>query len=155
MKNTLLTIFAVALLIAGSALLLYPTFSTWRSDRALSRIVQAYYEEIAPMPQEEIDSHFRRAYEHNDFLRDIGLMSGLLIGEGALLPYDYAEILNVGGVMARVYVPSVGVDLPVFHGSYPEVLARGVGHLEGTAFPTGGINLLMDWGIIISLMVWA
>jgi len=67
-------------------------------------------------------------------------MSGLLIGEGALLPYDYAEILNVGGVMARVYVPSVGVDLPVFHGSYPEVLARGVGHLEGTAFPTGGIN---------------
>jgi len=140
LKNILLTIFAVVLLIVGSALLLYPTFCTWRSDRALQQIVQTYYEETAPMSQEEIDDHFRRAYEHNEFLRDISLMSGLLIGEGALIPYDYDEILNVGGVMARVEVPSVGVDLPVFHGSYPEVLARGVGHLEGTAFPTGGIN---------------
>jgi len=140
LKNKSLTIFALALLIVGSALLLYPSYSTWRNGRRLRNIVLAYYEEVAPMPQHEIDMHFKRAHEHNEFLRTISLMAGLLLGDRALIPDDYNEILNVGGVLARVEFPVVGIDLPVFHGSYPEILAMGVGHLEGTAFPTGGID---------------
>lgn len=40
--------------------------------------------------------------------------------------------------MARLQVPRIGVDLPVFHGTSETVLSRGVGHLFGSSLPVGG-----------------
>lgn len=42
------------------------------------------------------------------------------------------------GVMAVVEIPSIGVELPVRHGSSQDVLERGAGHLHGTSLPVGG-----------------
>lgn len=40
--------------------------------------------------------------------------------------------------MARIKIPAINVDLPVYHGTSDQVLLEGVGHLEGTALPVGG-----------------
>lgn len=40
--------------------------------------------------------------------------------------------------MARIRIPAIDVDLPIFHGTSDSVLEHGVGHLEGTALPVGG-----------------
>ena len=40
--------------------------------------------------------------------------------------------------MARVRIPSIDVDLPVYHGTSDEVLNEGAGHLQGSHFPVGG-----------------
>ena len=40
--------------------------------------------------------------------------------------------------MARVKIPSIEVDLPIYHGTDEETLLRGAGHLEGTHLPVGG-----------------
>jgi sortase A len=42
------------------------------------------------------------------------------------------------GLMARIRIPSINADLPIYHGTSEAVLQRGVGHLEGTALPVGG-----------------
>ena len=42
--------------------------------------------------------------------------------------------------MARIEIPSVGVDLPVYHGTSTDVLAAGVGHLFGTDLPVSGMG---------------
>ncbi len=42
------------------------------------------------------------------------------------------------GLMARIRIPSIKLDLPIYHGTSEAVLERGVGHLEGTALPVGG-----------------
>ena len=44
------------------------------------------------------------------------------------------------GLMARIKIPVIGVDLPIYHGTAEETLKEGVGHLEGTALPVGGIG---------------
>ena len=41
-------------------------------------------------------------------------------------------------ITARIRVPSVQIDLPVYHGTTDDVLARGAGHLYGTSLPIGG-----------------
>ncbi len=40
--------------------------------------------------------------------------------------------------MARIVIPAIEVDLPIYHGTSETVLNKGVGHLFGTALPVGG-----------------
>lgn len=42
------------------------------------------------------------------------------------------------GVMAVIEIPSIGVDMPVRHGSGQYALEHGAGHLHGTSLPVGG-----------------
>lgn len=41
-------------------------------------------------------------------------------------------------VLARIRIPRIGVDLPVFRGTDAATLMRGVGHVAGTSLPLGG-----------------
>lgn len=40
--------------------------------------------------------------------------------------------------MARLRIPAIDVDLPIYHGTSDATLLKGVGHLEGTSLPVGG-----------------
>lgn len=53
---------------------------------------------------------------------------------------EYLHQLDLSGTMARIVIPSIHVDLPVFHGTRPDTLEQGVGHLFGTDLPIGGKN---------------
>jgi sortase A len=52
----------------------------------------------------------------------------------------YFKALDLPGtdMMARVRIPAIDVDLPVFHGTDDAILARGIGHLFGSGLPVGG-----------------
>lgn len=52
----------------------------------------------------------------------------------------YNTLLNTtdDGVMGVVEIPGIAVRLPIYHGTDPEVLEKGAGHLQGTALPVGG-----------------
>lgn len=51
----------------------------------------------------------------------------------------YGSILDAGsGMMGRLRIPSIQVDLPIYHGTSDATLEKGVGHLEGTSLPVGG-----------------
>ena len=64
-------------------------------------------------------------------------------GDDSLAAQDkeYQSLLDVGeGVMGTVRVPKISVNLPIYHGTSDDVLARGIGHLYGTSLPVGGKN---------------
>lgn len=42
------------------------------------------------------------------------------------------------GVMSQIVIPKISVNLPVYHGSTPRVLEKGIGHLYGSHLPVGG-----------------
>ena len=48
--------------------------------------------------------------------------------------------LPADGIMATISYPRLGIDLPVRHGTTPDVLERGAGHMYGTSLPVGGKN---------------
>ena len=58
------------------------------------------------------------------------------------LDHAYADLLRATptGVMGRLRVPKIAVDLPIYHGTSDAILAKGVGHLEGTSLPVGGAS---------------
>lgn len=64
-------------------------------------------------------------------------------GDDSLAAQDkeYQSLLDVGeGVIGTVRVPKISVNLPIYHGTSDDVLARGIGHLYGTSLPVGGKN---------------
>lgn len=70
----------------------------------------------------------------------------------------YQSLLDVSGdgIMGSIVIPKISVDLPIYHGSSDEVLARGVGHLYGTSLPVGGTSthavLTGHRGLVSALM---
>jgi LPXTG-site transpeptidase (sortase) family protein len=45
---------------------------------------------------------------------------------------------GLDGVMGVMTIPSIGVNLPIYHTTGLDVLEHGVGHLPGSALPVGG-----------------
>ena len=51
----------------------------------------------------------------------------------------YESVLDVTGtgIIGYIEIENIGVNLPIYHGTDESVLQVGIGHLEGTSFPTG------------------
>lgn len=116
--------------------IVYPLFSTWYSERNRSEIQTQYEEVIAENNMENLDAVRQAAIEWNEKLYAGEI--DLLDVEGA----GYLSQLTVDGtsMIARVRIPCINVDLPVYHTDNESVLAVGAGHLEQTSLPVGGVN---------------
>lgn len=44
------------------------------------------------------------------------------------------------GIMGYVEIPSIQINLPIYHGTDSETLERGIGHLLGSSLPIGGAS---------------
>ena len=138
MKKHLPTILVVLMLFLGLSMLFYPDVATWWNGRNQRGMVSMYDEEVARLGQEQIDQHFQRAAAINAELSLLPPDSPLLLAHQAFPPYDYDEILRVRNAMGHIEIPVINVRLPIFHGTGPDALDHGVGHMEGTSFPIGG-----------------
>lgn len=130
--------------LAGLGVLLYPSTANWWHDRAHHSQIDAYSRSVAAKTPAQIKREWERAVEFNAKLPDgpIGDPSGQAGGSvlSGALAREYGETLDVGpnGMMGTVSVPSVGINLPIYHGTSDQTLDTGAGHLEGTALPVGG-----------------
>ncbi|WP_217135025.1 class C sortase [Leucobacter chinensis] len=136
------------LMLGGLVLLLYPTSAAWVSQQNQSNIVFDQTRANSEKAQAEIDEAFAQAHEYNRALDSGALLEGgmnIAEGTGSSLPgvvskHDYWNLLvpSTQGPLARLRVPSIKLDLPVYHGTSDATLLKGIGHLEGTSLPIGG-----------------
>lgn len=128
----------------GMGVILYPTVAAWFSQYNQSLLIENYSVEINDGTDPGATELLREAHEYND-----ALSSGALLGANERVPtgagestsgLEYRDMLRADGldVMARLKIPAIDVDLPVYHGTDDATLLRGVGHLEGTSLPVGG-----------------
>ena len=47
---------------------------------------------------------------------------------------------DASGTMGALRIPAIGVDLPIRHGTGPDSLDNGLGHVHGTSLPVGGTD---------------
>lgn len=143
MKNKITTVVLVLILIAGIGVMSYPMISNSLRDRKQDEILTEYNEEMANKPDEEIEEARKNAEEYNASLADTIIISDPFDPDSAK-PVDknYMQTLNLekNGIMAYVEIPRLDIYEPVYHGTSDAVLAKGVGHLEGTSLPIGGIG---------------
>ena len=132
------------LLLASFASLIYPHAAMWLSQYHMSEVAAEYAKLIThavPAPHEQLE----RAREYNK-----NLSSGAIYEANTNIPtshgatsdvsQDYWEQLkaNDDGLMARLKIKKIDLDLPVYHGTEDDTLLKGLGHLRGTSLPVGG-----------------
>lgn len=136
MKKHLVTILLFLVLLAGLSLVLYPSFSDWWNSIHMSRVITDYVNLIDDLEQDEYTELIEAAKAYNASLthRD----NGYLLSDEQKLQYN--TLLNIAGngVMGYVEIPSIGVNLPIYHGTGEDVLQVAVGHLDWSSLPVGG-----------------
>ena len=122
--------------VVALGLLLYPLVGELLSEKYHSDVETAYTAAIKDTDDAELTAQRQAAEQYN------AMLSGAAITEGGASapPLAYAQQLTVGGVMAYVDIPKIGVYLPVQHGTDADTLERAVGHVVGTSLPVGGAS---------------
>lgn len=130
--------------LTGLGIWTYPSAAAWFSQLDQSRIIGDSASVAEPDRGEDAEQ-LELAHEYND-----ALQSGAQLESNHRLPSGsgtasngapaYDEVLDDGstGVMTRLRIQSIKLDLPVYHGTSDETLLKGLGHLEGTSLPVGG-----------------
>lgn len=132
----------IFLVIIGLLIMLAPVVTTTLKNADQQRVAQAYSELITELDTTVLDQERARAHEWNssEEFRISGDPWMVDPDEESPAYQRYLEQLDLNPVMARLFVPTAGIDLPVYHGTSEAVLSRGVGHLFGTAMPVGGVG---------------
>ncbi|PKI90332.1 class C sortase [Actinomycetales bacterium SN12] len=125
---------------------LYPEASSWFSQYNQSALIESYDEQLEDDGLDPTAAELlAEARSYNEALN-----AGALLEENERLPtgdgsssdgsLEYERMLRTprSDLMARLRIPDIDVDLPVYHGTSDDTLDRGVGHLEGTSLPVGG-----------------
>jgi sortase A len=140
-----LSLVIAVLCLVGIGVALYPATAEWFSSVQEAQQVQKYGDDVKVIgPASRIDA-LKQAEAYNAALNggaEVKANERVPVAEGSKLPtaFDYDKLLaaNPYGLMGRIVIPSIGVDLPIYHGTSDATLAEGVGHLEGTSLPIGG-----------------
>ena len=142
MKKNLRSLAPIALFVLGATIFLYPYLSNKIALYFQSQEIHTYEAEISEKSKEDIEKLFHEAEIYNDNLAGDPLHDPFLLNSGYVLPDNYLEVLNIGedGSMGYLEIPSIDVNIPIYHGTSDEVLQKGIGHIEGTSIPIGGNN---------------
>lgn len=128
----------------GLGLVLYPQAADWFSSISHNSDLSGYAQDVEQLEPSARTKVLERAREYNSRLpagqlRDPYSAQAPTAALGDQRA-DYESQLNVANdeVIGRFRYPSLKIDLPIFHGTSDDVLAKGVGHLYGSSLPVGG-----------------
>ena len=134
-KQRLTTILLFLTVLAGLGLMLYPIIADFWNSRHSSQLISTYDSTIGEIDEEKYTEYWEQAMAYNDSLKRL---RGHTLTEE--MQAQYNSVLDVSGlgIMGYVEIPKMGISLPIYHGTSPEVLQVGIGHLEWSSLPIGG-----------------
>lgn len=135
MRNRKIMIILALGFLVGVSLLLYPAVSDYWNSKTQTRAIVNYESVLKKIEQEDYTEIFEAAYAYNRRLLDAE--DPLAYPE---LVEGYRQALDVSGtgMIGYLKIGRIGIELPVYHGTSPDVLNFAVGHLEGSSLPVGG-----------------
>lgn len=145
-RPSVLTWLIGGFVVVGAGVLLYPSAAAWLSSYNQSRLIENFstlLEDADP----DLAEQLAQARTYNSALTagvEVQANANVPAGSGSLAndELDYNTILSADedGLMSRVKIPGIGVDIPTYHGTSDETLLQGAGHLEGSHLPVGGTD---------------
>lgn len=135
-------IVSILFILIGTIIFLYPTISNYLAEKNQVEIIREYEEMVVQINENQINQEMQKAQTYNENLSGEPVHDPFVEGSGYALPENYTEVLNLAkdGVMAYIEIPKISVYLPIYHGTSNEVLEKGVGHIQSTSIPIGGIS---------------
>ncbi|MFS0868239.1 class C sortase [Microbacterium sp. 179-B 1A2 NHS] len=140
-----LAVVIVVLSLVGTGVLLYPTAAAWTQQYYQSQDIRDYTADMGATGAEQLAAEVRQAREYNATLTGGATLPAnqrkpRADGEQAAPGYDDLLDADGNGLIGRIQIPRIDADLAIYHGTTDDVLEEGVGHLEGTALPVGGVG---------------
>lgn len=132
------TAFIILTFLSGAGLLLYPTVSNWWNVRHSSKLIDGYEQSVNLLSQQEEDTILQSARAYNEFLFGNPLRFKPTQRETDI----YMSNLNISknGIMGNLSIPSLDINIPIYHTTDESVMQVGIGHMEGSSLPVGGEN---------------
>lgn len=124
--------FIIIILITLIALgfLLYPSFSNYINNKFAVSTISDYTKKIDNISNNELDGLIQKINKYNE-----DLFKGTANNN---LPSDLD--IEQGSVLGYIEIPSINIKLPIYFGTSVDTLKKGIGMLEGTSIPIGGVN---------------
>ena len=137
-KTTILTA-SILVFLTALGITLYPIISNYVNQKYASKIYTEYEEMIQNVDDTSLKDARRIAEQYNNALAPVSAYEQESLSEAS---QNYDTLLNMGGngIMGYVEIPSIQVNLPIYHGTDSETLERGIGHLLGSSLPIGGAS---------------
>ena len=131
---TVKTLIWTLLVAAGTGLLVYADAANWFTTRAQAGEMARHSHAFAALDSGEQAALLTGAHAYNQ-----NLFAWHLGHPNLYNPADLEQFRLPGtDILAQVALPSIGVTVPVFHGTDYGTLERGAGHHQGTSLPVGG-----------------
>lgn len=135
-------IIPILIILFGFALLSYPFISNYMFEKSAGSTIKSYEKQAKTYDQKQKEQAFWEAEEYNkDLIKSaVQLTDPFKVKKSNGETLIYNNILNIdhSGVMGYLEIPSISVNLPIYHGTDAEILERGVGHLAASSIPVGG-----------------
>lgn len=134
-RISLSTIILVIILLVGLSVMLYPTVSDWWNSRVQTQAIASYDIAVEQIDDNHYDEIMSQANAYNQAIAQVEApLSNPDVVSG------YEDILNISGtgIMGYITIPTINVQLPIYHGTSDEILNVAAGHLEGSSLPVGG-----------------
>ena len=130
----------VLIILVGLTVLMYPVIATQWNNRVQEEVARIYEEELQQTPVEDVNAAFEAAKAYNEAHTDGPILDPWLarISEDNADYKEYERQLEGVSAMSQIAIPAIDLRLPVFHGTAEDTLQKGLGHLYGSALPTGG-----------------
>ena len=137
-KTTILTA-SILVFLTALGITLYPIISNYVNQKCASKTYTEYEEMIQNVDDTSLKDARRLAEQYNNALAPVSAYEQESLSEAS---QNYDTLLNMGGngIMGYVEIPSIQVNLPIYHGTDSETLERGIGHLLGSSLPIGGAS---------------
>jgi sortase A len=132
------TIILVTVFLVGLSVLLYPVVSDYVNSLHQSRVIAEYSESVMRIDDARYAALLAEAHAYNERLGTKA--NRYLMSDAERAAYN--ELLSVSGtgIMGYLEIPAIRVRLPIYHGTGEGVLQVGIGHMEGTSLPVGGVG---------------
>lgn len=139
-KKRASTFLLIAIFLMGLLVLMYPIISRLYYNVESSYEIDDFDNEAAKLDDTEVKRRINLARAFNDSLVNHIDKDPYTDEQKAEGRKEYARMLEINERMGHVEIPKINVDIPMYAGTDEEVLQKGVGHLEGTSLPVGGID---------------
>ncbi len=128
----------------GAGMISYPLISNMAYETNQRKLIEKYDNAVRSREPDTLSRHRAECEKYNADLLDGGAVLTDPFDETQLDPdtMPYAGLLNImgDGVMGSLEYPGITDKLTIRHGTRESELQKGVGHLQGTSLPVGGVG---------------
>ena len=128
------------IILAGIIIVSYPVISQMYYNYVNQQTINDFDSGRKQLTSEEIDKRIQLAQAYNASLQNFAITDPYTEEQLEQGRTEYARMLTVREKIASIHIPDIEINLPIYAGSGEDVLQKGVGHLEGTSLPIGGVN---------------